>query len=217
MRSLLLAALLVFTPLLQQTIVDREEPDLVVLKFSWNKFRENSGLIQSAADPGPAMNEPISIARAPARNEPNELKNRRDMQERRAQMILSEKSAAQSSAPKQDQYFLRLEVKNTGMNVIKSMIWEYQPAGEPVDYELRQYLCTMKAKPKESKKFELVSPSAPVKVVQTDDKTGEVKEGAVVINRIEYADGSIWKRKGWSMLIPAELTENMGNGKCVMF
>jgi hypothetical protein len=45
----------------------------------------------------------------------------------------------------------------------------------------------------------------------------KAQEGKVVINRIEYADGSIWKRKGWSVIIPTELTEQMGNGKCMLF
>ena len=74
----------------------------------------------------------------------------------------------------------------------------------------------MKAKPKESKKFELVSPFNPVKVVSAEGKSAK-SEGKVVINRIEYTDGSIWKRKGWSVLIPAGMTDQMGNGKCVMF
>jgi hypothetical protein len=75
----------------------------------------------------------------------------------------------------------------------------------------------MKAKPNESKTFEIVSPYNPVKVVQADAKTGQAKDGKVVINRIEYVDGSIWKRKGWSVLIPSDMTEKMGNCKCVAF
>jgi hypothetical protein len=161
------------------------------------------------------MNEPMAIKPPTSRNEPQEVRNRRDREERRAEMITAERNAAQSSSPrKQDYYFLRLEVKNVGSNTIKSMVWEYQPSAETAAYDLRQYICTMKAKPKESKTFELMSPVAPVKVVSADKKD---QDGKVVINRIEYADGSVWKRKGWSVLIPAELTDQMGNGKCVMF
>jgi len=93
-------------------------------------------------------------------------------------------------------------------------VWEYQPTAQTANYDLRQYVCTMKAKPKESKTFELISPSSPVKVVSADKKE---QEGKVVINRIEYADGSVWKRKGWSILIPAETTDQLENGKCLMF
>lgn len=217
MRLILFATFVVLLQVQQgPTIIEREEPDMIVQKFSWDTIRANSDLIHSALDPGPDMNEPVGIKQPQRNNEPQELKNRRDMNERRADMAAAV-NAAQSNPPRQDQYLLRLAVKNVGPNVIKSIVWEYQPSSETANYDLRQYVCTMKAKPKESKTFELVSPYNPVKVVQADAKTGQPKDGKVVINRIEYADGSIWKRKGWSVLIPSDMTEKMGNGKCVAF
>lgn len=216
MKLLLLAALVALTPVLQGPAIDSEEADLVVLKFTWTKFRQNSDLIHSVSDPG-SINEPVSIKPASPKNEPPELRNKRDLQERRAEMLATEKSATQSSRRNQDQYLLRLEVKNVGTNVVKSVVWEYQPAAQTADYELRQYLCALKAKPNESKTFELVSTFAPAKVVEADTKPGKDKDGKVVINRIEYADGSIWKRMGWSVLIPDDLTGKMGNGKCFGF
>ena len=214
MKLLILTTLLILLPAQQTRTVEREESDLQVLKFSWSRYRQNSDLIHSAQDPGPAMNEPMSIKPPTSRNEPQEVKNRRDREERRADLLTAERNAAQSSTRKQDYYFIRLEVKNIGPNTIKSMVWEYQPSAETANYDLRQYICTMKAKPKESKTFELMSPVSPVKVVSADKQS---QDGKVVINRIEYADGSVWKRKGWSVLIPADMTDQMGNGKCVMF
>ena len=214
MKLLILTTLLILLPVQQTPTVEREESDLQVLKFSWSRYRQNSDLIHSAQDPGPAMNEPMSIKPPTSRNEPQEVKNRRDREERRADLLTAERNAAQSSTRKQDYYFIRLEVKNIGPNTIKSMVWEYQPSAETANYDLRQYICTMKAKPKESKTFELMSPVSPVKVVSADKQS---QDGKVVINRIEYADGSVWKRKGWSVLIPADMTDQMGNGKCVMF
>lgn len=200
----------------QQTpTVDREEPDVSVVKFSWSKFRPNNDLIRGASDPGPSLNEPVSMQRSPPKNEPQELRNRRDIQERRAQLAIAENAAKSgSSGRQQDYYILRLEVKNVGTNTVKSIVWEVQPEGEPADHDLRQYVCATKSKPNDRKTFEMLSPSAPLKVVSADKKA---QEGKVVINRIEYADGSVWKRKGWSILIPPEMTEEMGNGKCLMF
>jgi len=191
-----------------------EEADLTVVKFSWSKQRQSSDLIHGADDPGPSMNEPVSVIQPERKNEPAEVKNRRDIQERRAAMADAERNANSSTPRRQDYYMLRLEVKNVGQNTTKSIVWEFQPTVHPPDYEARQYVCKMKAKPNESKVFELMSPAAPVKVVSADKKA---QEGKVVINRIEYADGSVWKRKGWSVLIPAEMTDQMANGKCVMF
>jgi 3-phenylpropionate/cinnamic acid dioxygenase small subunit len=217
MRLILLSVLVVLLQSPQgPAVVDREEPDLVVVKFNWETIRANSDLIHSALDPGPSMNEPISIKQPPKANEPDEVRNRRDRLERRADMIAGEQNARQSGAQRQNQYLLHIEVRNVGTNVIKSIVWEYQPSSEATNYDLRQYVCSMKAKPKESKTFELLSPYNPVKVVQADAKT-QAKNGKAVINRIEYADGSVWKRKGWSVLIPPEMTEKIGNGKCVAF
>ena len=218
MRLILLATLVTLLQVQQgPVVIQREEADMVVQKFTWDTIRANSDLIHSPLDPGPTMNEPIGIKPPPRANEPQEIKNRRDMDERRADMAATQNAAQQGNQRRQDQYLLHLEVKNVGTGVIKSIVWEYQPSSETVNYDLRQYVCTMKAKPKESKTFELVSPYNPIKVVQADAKTGQPKDGKVVINRIEYADGSIWKRKGWSVLIPSDFTNKMGNGKCVAF
>jgi hypothetical protein len=201
----------------QEPPVTSDDPDLVVLKFNWSKYRQNNDLIHSVADPGPSMNEPMSIKPAPPRNEPAEVRNRRDMQERRADMIAAERSAASTTSRNQDHYFLHLEVKNTGTNVIKNVVWEYQPTAETADAELRQYVCSLKAKPNERKTFELITPFSPVKVINAETKPGQPKDGRVVINRLEYSDGTIWKRKGWSVLIPADVTEKIQNGKCISF
>lgn len=220
MKVLFLTVLLTLTPALQQqqpAVVEREDPDLVVVKFNWNKIRMNNDLIHSAADPGPAMNEPISIKPTPPKNESQDIKNRRDMLERRAEMKATVDAAKRPPQKDSDQYLLQLQVKNVGTNVIKTIVWEYQPSARAAQYQLRQYVCNVKAKPQESKKFELLSPSNPVKVIEADAETGQTKDGKVVINRIDYADGTVWKRKGWSVLIPPDTIEGLGNGKCLMF
>ena len=219
MKALFLTVLLALTPVFQQQqqqVEEREGPDLLVTKFSWTKVRMNNDLIHSALDPGPPMNEPVRIKPPEPKNESQEMKNRRDMNERRIEM--SNTVNATKSQPKDpDQYFLQLEVKNVGTNVIKNMVWEYQPSAKAAEYELKQYMCSFKAKPNETKKFELLSPYNPLKVITADVDTGKAKDGKVVINRIEYADGTVWKRKGWSVLIPSETINGLGNGKCLMF
>src|SRR5262245_1131637 len=214
MKPLLLTGLILLIGFQQQqpATVNSEEADVVVLKFSWSKYHQND-LIHSASDPGPALNDPVSMTRQPAKNEPQEITNRRDIQERRAALRVAEENA-KPSGPVPNYYIMRMEVKNVGPNTIKNIVWEFQPAVVDEAAELRQYICTVKAKPNESKAFELMTPSAPVRVVSANKKS---QDGKAVINRIEYADGSVWKRKGWSILIPKEVSEPIANGKCVMF
>jgi hypothetical protein len=212
MKPLLLTTLILLIPFQQTPTVHREEADLTVVKFSWSRYRPNTGMLNSV-DPGPPLNEPVSLKPPSSKNEPSSVRSRRDIQERRAAMVMAEQNG--KTPPHEHEYYMmRMEVKNIGQNTIKSIVWEFQPAVETADQELKQYICKIKAKPNESKSFELMSPFAPVKVVSADKKA---QEGKVVINRIEYADGSVWKRKGWSILIPAEMTDQMGNGTCMLF
>src|SRR5215813_2117172 len=167
MKLLLLTILALLIPLQQVP----EEADLTVVKFSWSKYRQSSDLIHGADDPGPSMNEPVSMIQPERKNEPAEVKNKRDIQERRADLANAERNANNSSPRRlQDYYTLRLEVKNVGQNTTKSVVWEFQPAVQPPDYEAKQYICKMKAKPNENKVFELMSPTSPVKVVSADKK-----------------------------------------------
>jgi len=217
MKLLLLTCLILLVGFQQQqpATVDREEADVTVVKFSWSRYH-SSDLIRPVSDPGPSMNAPVSMPAQPQKNEPAEIRNQRDIQERRAALKTAERNADFDKAnPRQpDYYMLKVEVKNVGPNTIKNIVWEVQPVVHTADTELKQYICTVKAKPNESKTFELMTPSAPVKVVNADKKSAE---GKAVINRIEYADGSVWKRKGWSILIPKEVSDPIANGKCVMF
>jgi hypothetical protein len=213
MKLLLLTTLILLIPFQQPPAIDREEADLLVVKFTWTRQRQNNDLMQGVQDPGPPLNDPVSLKPEPT-NEPAAVTKRRDIQERRVALANAEHNGPKTSAPRQDYYFMRLEMKNVGEKTVKNIVWEFQPLAQAGDYDIKQYICTLKAKPKENKTLQLVSPSAPVKVVSADKKS---QDGKVVINRIEYADGTVWKRKGWSVIIPPEMTNQIANGKCIMF
>ena len=213
---LILALFMVAIGLLQQQIADSS--DLVVTKFNWSRLRQSSGLIRGVDNPDSAMNEPVHVPTPERVNEPQELKNRRDMNERRAQMIMNERNAAGSADPSRpDVYVMHLELKNAGDNVIKSFVWELQPPVMTPDYEPRQYVCSVKAKPHESKSFEIVTPFAPVKVVSASGDKANEKDGKVVINQIEYENKSTWKRKGFTILVPPATAESLSSGHCLVF
>ena len=212
---LLLALLIVSIGLLQQQIADNS--DLVITKFNWSRLRHNSGLIRGVDNPD-SMNEPVHFPTPERANEPQELKNRRDMQERRAQMVMNDINAARSTdkgGP--DVYVMHLELKNTGESVIKSFVWELQPSVVTPDYEPRQYVCSVNAKPHESKSFEIVTPFAPVKVVSATGEKANEKDGKVVINQIEYQERAVWKRKGFSILVPPDTAASLSPGRCLVF
>jgi hypothetical protein len=116
-----------------------------------------------------------------------------------------EKSVAESRSPKprpMDGYAYRIKVQNTIKKVVETIFWEYQ-FQDPANPELvtrRQFLCGVdipEGKTKELEGFSLSGPSDVVDV-QTLNSGVALKEN-VLINRIEYSDGTIWQRKAWNL------------------
>ena len=82
------------------------------------------------------------------------------------------------------------------------MFWEYRfedPANAD-QLSRRQFLCGVDIKPGKGKELEGFSRFGPSDVVdvKTLDAGTPFKE-SVLINRIEYTDGTIWQRKAWNL------------------
>lgn len=118
-----------------------------------------------------------------------------------------EKSVAESRAPQRkdmDGYLYRIKVKNDYTKLVEIVFWEYQfqDPGNPQFVARRQFLCGVNISPGTSKDLEGFSLSGPSEVVSAktlgDNPNNPFKE-SVVINRIEYEDGTVWQRKSWSL------------------
>ena len=220
MKLLLTFALMVLV-CFSQTPTDALRSDLVVLKFSWTKYRmSNNSLIRGVEDPD-TLNEPMAILRQPRRDEPQELKNRRDRQERAADLRGGERAASQSAQKPFDIYVYRFQLKNDGPKLIKSFVLEYQSVPGVRDSAAREFLCAAKTKPNESKGLEVTSAFSPSKLVDVNNagtKPQKASAENIVVNRIEYGDGSVWQRKGWdASILSRDTSQRAGNGKCVAF
>ncbi len=218
MKLSLAFALVLLTAISQAQTSTQDPSDLIVVKFSCNKYETGGRMIRSVQEPDPPMNEPISINPAPRSDEPQELKNRRDLQQRRADMRAAEINAALSGQPGSKIYVYRLQVKNASAKIVKSFAWEYQPSTEPDPLD-RQFYCAVKTRPNESKEIELFSPLATSRVVDASkagDKSAKSSDAGVVINKIEYMDGSVWRRPGWNpnTFLP-DAVQKIAPGKCI--
>jgi len=191
-------------------------PDLVVLKFNYGTQDSGDHMIRPVSEPDPPMNEPFRV-NMPKANEPQEVKNRRDMAERRAEMKATEINAALSKQKSTTVYFYHLEIKNAGGKMVKSFAWSYQP-GEIPDPSDRQFFCVVNAKPNANKNFDLYTPLSPSRIVDARIKNRPDRDerARVMINQIEYADGTIWKRQAWNpKTFSREDTDKVGVGKCI--
>ena len=212
MKLLFLLTWLMLPFVLQEQLDDQRDPRLVVLKFSWAKEVQIREINRVVPDSGPPTNEPMPINEA--RDSQGDVRNKRDLATRRAELDENERNL-KDSQKRSDSYRIHLEVKNEGLAIVKSFIWEYRPRAAPIDYQARQFVCVVNAQPDERKKLDFVVPFAPARVVNANPKSAKLDDGEVIINRVEYDDGSDWKRKGWSRQLQSPALNGLRNGKCL--
>lgn len=181
---------------------------LVVTSFKWSRDRRAvEGAEVEGAPPARAMIPQNRIFQRNARaNEPRGARdpNAETIDGRSAAM---EKNVAESRAPQRrdlDGFAYRIKVKNDYTKPVEIVFWEYQfqdPAN-PQFIARREFLCGVDISPGKSKDLEGFSLSGPSDVVDVktlgENPSNPFKE-SVVINRIEFAGGTVWQRKSWSL------------------
>jgi len=103
-----------------------------------------------------------------------------------------------------DGYTYRIKVQNSSQKIVEIVFWEYRFM-DPANPDLiarRQFLCGVSipaGKGKDLEAFSLAGPSDVIDVkTLADDAKNPFKED-VLINRVEFSDGSIWQRKDWNL------------------
>lgn len=114
--------------------VKRGEPDLTVIRFMWVKETpKKSRMIRGAQRPGGLIINPVNTGQ--------------DLGSRKVELRTVDKKAAVSTVKPAESYQLQLDVMNTGVNLIKGLIWEFKPTAGPEDYQPKRYLCALEVKP----------------------------------------------------------------------
>lgn len=205
---ILLSLLLAFLNPFQAGPATNEGSPLTVNSFKWARARRNVETTDTDVSvPARAMiPQNRNFARNARVNDPQGVRdpNADTLDGRSAAM---EKSVAESrAAPKSkpmDGFAYRIKVRNSSTKVVEIVFWEYQ-FHDPANPELvarRQFLCGVSipaGKGKELEAFSLSGPSDVVNVKTLAENAAFVEK--VLINRIEYADGSIWQRTGWGLV-----------------
>lgn len=180
---------------------------MAVVNFKWSKARRTveTPPVEGNAPARAMIPQNRNFARNARINDPAGVRdpNADTLDGRREAM---EKSVAESRATKPqatDGFAYRIKVQNPGTKAVEIVFWEYQ-FHDPADPSLvarRQFLCGVNIAAGKSKELEGFSLSGPgvVNVNTLANKSENPFKEQVLINRVEYADGSIWQRTGWSL------------------
>ena len=208
MKTLLLFPLLfMFGSLGQNPTTSQEGCSVAVLGFKWSRTH------QTAKTPDPASTAPAremsainkNFQRQARMNDPMGARDPNDdtIDGRSAAL---EKIVQESRTPKAksvDNFAYLVRVQNSNPKIIEVLFWEYQfiDRSNPANVTRRQFLCGVNIKPnkeKELQAFSLSGPSDVISVGNLANASDNVFQEKVLINRVEYADGSTWQRKDWN-------------------
>ncbi|HUS09548.1 MAG TPA: hypothetical protein VMZ30_03700 [Pyrinomonadaceae bacterium] len=205
MKNILpLFLILSFSAQNQSPVVSGEISPITVVSFKW--FKDRQSLPQRDANTAPAaamipQNRNFERNRR-ANTSPGERDPNLDTLDGRSAAM--EKAVQDSRAPKPvDGFAYQVKIHNASPRSIEIIFWEYQfrRPNDPVPLLRRQFLCGISIKPekdKELKAFSLMGPQDVINVDKLEKKSTSEEAEKVVINRIEFADGSIWQRKDWN-------------------
>jgi len=185
-------------------------PDVEVGEVSSSKFHTYETFDQSRQ----RLNSNKADTRSRESVYREEIRNRNSIENRSRDMADLERSVMGESYFRKpiDLFRYRVNLKNTGVKTVKAVVWDYQASDteEFTDAVHRQFRCTAKMKPNQSHRFEGFSVLPPTRVI-TASGTKSFSE-RVILNRIEYTDGTSWQRAEWH---EPEVTSNPSyRGNC---
>ena len=190
----------------QNPATGTETVPISVSSFKWTRSRQAAEAHQAEANiPERAMiPQNKNFARNARMNEPRGARdpNQDTLDGRSAAMEKNVQESRTAKSEPRDGYAYRIKIKNSTTKLVEVVFWEYQfyDVAQPDLLARRQFLCGVSIGPDKNKELEGFSLSGPSDVVSVGalaDKS-RFKEN-VLINRVEYADGSIWQRNGWNL------------------
>jgi len=176
-----------------------------------------SELPDSVTRPNPNIGKPTN--RAESENE--RLERQTNLRVQNMHAIEAAKKDAAANRPTTNKFYeSEAEFKNSSTKPITGFVWAYaaSPALQfPYDQE---FLCDMKLAAGETKRVKVLSLYPNQRVVNVSASGAAsvpvkptIKD--VVINQVQFADGTKWERPNWNPLVLATVgARSIGKGKC---
>src|SRR5713226_1558618 len=206
MKALLLSALLLLTPgpLGQNPSPPDEISPVVVVSFKWFKDRQPIDHVASTSAPQPALIaadknfEKQKRINAPA-GDRDPHADTLDARGAELERIVQESR----EPPPVGGFAYVVKFKSAGTKLTQTIFWEYQfiETANPKNVTRRRFRCNLKMKPEQDKDLQIFSlggPSDVISVKSLAKGSGNQFQETVVIDRVEYADGSFWQLRDWT-------------------
>ena len=195
-----------FVPIQDETANDSP---ITVLSFKWFKSQQVT-VGDSAAAGGFPSDSSADVVPARADLERRKISQTAAVRDPSSDAIDKrsaelERMTEKSGAPKHSTsgYSYQAKILNKSTRTVQTVFWTFQftEIADRANISRRQFVCRAGIKPDKGKVLEIFSRNGPTSVVSVGTLKKNEKdafEGAVIINRVEYEDGSVWQRTGWN-------------------
>jgi hypothetical protein len=203
--------ILLLPPLIAVLVASGQNPpansgsQIAVLSHSWSKAK------LSGSQQTPSGNAPAAAMIPQNRNfernrranmPPGERDPNLDTIDGRSAALERSVEESRNSKSSVEGFEYNVKLQNQSSKTITAIIWEYQfkESLNPENVTGRQFLCGVSIKPQKSQEFRVLTPKGPSQVISAaslDHKSKDLFVESVLINFIEYADGSVWQRSDW--------------------
>jgi len=207
MNFLFLLSLLLtlFLPLQSQVRTTDGSP-LTVMSFKWTRARRvpPTQEVEGNAPARAVIPQNKIFARNARMNEPpgNRDPNADTIDGRSAALEKSVAESRTNQGEPVDGFAYRIKVQNAYTKTVEVVFWEYrfQDPANPDQLSRRHFLCGVNIGTGKSKDLEGFSRLGPSDVVDVNTlNSGTPFKESILINRIEYTDGTVWQRKAWNL------------------
>ena len=208
MRVLLLLLSLLFIPgsLAQNSASQDDKAPVVIITSKWLRDRQPiDNAVSASVPPVAAVTSADKIYERQKRvNDPAGVRDPKadtlDARGAELDRIVQESREAQPV----DGFAYQIKVQNASTKPIRNIFWEYRfrEIAKPDTLARRQFLCSVQIKPEKQRDLQAFSLGGPSDVVNVKSLAKDPKkqfEEAVLINRVEFADGTFWQRKDWNL------------------
>ena len=177
-------------------------------------------------EPPDSVTRPNPNANRPSRTETETERIERQTNQRIQNMHVLENMKHGGNSPRRSTlwvYESEAEIRNSSSSTITGFVWGYRASPALQYTEDQEFLCAVKVTAGETKQVKVISAYPNQKIVSVSE-SGTVPTPAkptlkdVIINQVQFADGTTWKRPNWDpVVLSRQGATNVGKGKCVQF
>ncbi|HKC62742.1 MAG TPA: hypothetical protein VKB86_03850 [Pyrinomonadaceae bacterium] len=203
---------------------EADDSSLTVVKYSWRREREASLSREPPGQSGSSLpevgnnasdrsvnsrsgsNESIGSRNPTVVNAPTPAARQEQVVDNSiAALHKAEDKAINEAGRRQPSYIYKYWVRfnNSAVRKIRAFYWELdtQESSDPADIAQRQFFCKAEISPGKMKDVQAVSHRSPSLGINAAASSGDSLRPyeKIVVNRVEYEDGTIWQRPTWKI------------------